>query len=1269
MTDPTNFDEFLSAFFGLFTQKTFAGADFLNYLARPDGERSGDEAAIVDMAITSPLLGLLGFEAGERVYNQQKQDLSRPDFAPRDSVYGTCFIVEDKSTSLSLTFDLGNANSHLFQLRSYLKGVSLGWLINGKQLTAWQFDNQNTPNRLIDLEIPAAIQEWNQGGASALSAETRQALQDLFDLFRKETFTSLQRLEADLALDEQAWREQALPLGNGGSNENILVEALQSLVLELQRHARRLLANHLTRYQDYQNRRNRITDDAPETALQEIQKRREPVLKTLAEQIQPLVDFNKDDQEGIEAIFQRLEQDPKAYISVKEVFADVLAILTQAFERKHASSVKKPRTPSTIEKGYAPLDDLLKSYIEKVFAWHQRQATLRQDYRQDIQVYDDYTVWAALLQETMLGGLEEAQRQDEFALQAAYVVFIRLLLIRVCEDKGVFPHRFVSDGGLKNWQAVIERYWIFATGNPYDPLLDMAYNNAQNIYAHFFTGRELFNWFLLDRHQLVMTLHQLSRFNFAGVDSDIVGTVYSTYVDRKEKKDKGQYYTPPEIVNYILDEVGYQTGAGIIGANKRLIDPACGSGSFLVEATKRLVATYKDKAEQIDDPVSVLERVQSNLYGFDLNPFACYLSEVNVLMQVLDLVKLAHDRGQRPTIQRFHIYNVDALARPTGAYRSLLFNTLIAHENDQVDQIKSRSPNTPYANGFAFVVANPPYGAGLSESYKDILRNDYADVFYGQPDTYVFFMKLGIELLAKGGKFGFITPNTYLMGKNTATLRQALLDAGKIEQIVDLPQGIWPDAAVDCVLLFLTQETDESERQNQDTQIKILGLRDSLDKLTQKIWSETSHQKQSFWLHNSSYEINIRYDNLIEKIEQACLAPVNGNGARKEVVRLGDVTESSRGIEPYHTKEESRLGNYIKFEKDLTENERHWKLLLDGHGFVGRYELRISQFKPHLNYGNWLYCPYEPKYFESRKIILVRLRNKSLRRRLIATFDENRVYIRDNYSSIIAGRDDFNLKYLLSLINSSVLNFWYRRHFDNVNINPKQFRQLPIYPADAQTQAALMEKVDRILAKNAELNAFREQGYTIRQQRNGAVLIEIPYDQLLTEVQRQNPNLSTLNLFDAKAAGLLSIPGRCNLTVSLGKNIYIPERYPTSIVLKNNKLWLVVENEQIRRYLLGYLKLPQWQGKTWDEIKNQAVLPYEAEDLTLFFAAEQERLREIQTLLDEVARIDAEIDEQVLDLYGITDLKDRQRILGSAAGTEEETEEADYSESKFSTPL
>lgn len=160
---------------------------------------------------------------------------------------------------------------------------------------------------------------------------------------------------------------------------------------------------------------------------------------------------------------------------------------------------------------------------------------------------------------------------------------------------------------------------------------------------------------------MIRTLHRLNRFDFSGVDSDIIGVIYSTYLDRQQKKEKGQYYTPPAIVEYILDTIGYTDGRSIIGANKRILDPACGSGSLLVTAAKRLVAAYRDATASSLDPITVLERVQDTIFGFDLNPFACYLTEVNLLIQTLDLVKMARDAGGRPRLGRFNIHNVDAL--------------------------------------------------------------------------------------------------------------------------------------------------------------------------------------------------------------------------------------------------------------------------------------------------------------------------------------------------------------------------------------------------------------------------------------------------------------------------------------------------------------------------------------------------------------------------------------------------------------------------------
>lgn len=1255
---PASFDEFLPAFFALFTQTGFRGADFSAYLTRPANQRSGDEASVVDTALIGPLLGLLGFAPAERVYNLQK-GADRPDFAPEDAAYGTCFMAEDKSTSLALTLDLSDPESHLSQLSRYVRsqGLLLGWLTNGRRFTAWKFDNPDTPTQIIDIEVLPAVQQW-AGGPGALSPENRRALHDLWDLFRKDAFAGTTRLIEEIAIGVDEWRQRALPLGTGSGHEKVLAETLRLLVQELQHEARRILTGHLTRYAEFIENARRVADADTETAEVQLQAIRATVITALEQARTPL-GLDPADMDAVETSLLRLEQGPRAFPSLGALMADVLAVINAARLRKHGAGSKHSRPWRDLAE-LAALEAALKVYGERAFAWHHRRAALRQTYRADIAVHEDYAVWESLVQETMLGGMNEGQRHDEFALQAAYVVFIRLLLIRVCEDKGIFPHRFLSDGGLQHWREDIERYLKFASGNPYTPLLDMAYANAQNIYAHFFTGRELFNWFILDEAHLLMALHRLVRFNFAGVDSDIVGTVYNTYVDREEKQNKGQYYTPTPIVDYILDTVGYTAGPAVIGGSKRLIDPACGSGTFLVRAAKRLVAAYQGTAAQVQDPVAVLDRVQNALYGFDLNPFACYLAETNLLIQVLDLVKAAHDAGHRPTLRPFHIYNVDALTRSSGLYQYVQYGTLQAEENDEVDQIKCRAPGSPYANGFAFVVANPPYGASLSPPYRETLRQSYQDVFRGQPDTYVFFLKLGLELLASNGKMGFITPNTYLMGVNTAPLRSVLLGAGRVEEIVDLPQNIWADATVDCTLLFLAADTDAARRNAQEVRVNLMGLSDNIAKLTARDWAETLTQPQSAWTP-PAYEINIRHDTLLQQIEDACRTSVGGS-AGTVVLRLGTdtdqgpVTESTQGIIPYITATDGAANLYIKPQRDVPAGEPGWGPLLDSTAYVGRYELRWGKERPYLKYGGWLGRPREARFFTSPKLVLVRLRNRSLKRRLVATFDGSGFYNRDNFNNIITDHPDYDLKYLLALFNSSLLNYWYKRRFDNVNVNPDTFRQLPIFSANANTQAELVTLVDQMLEKQAALNVYREQGYIIKR-RAGAAVVTAPYDLLLSELQQADPSFPTLSLFDARYAAKLRLPDQCDLSVTVSSNVFTPARHPETVVLRHRpSLYLEVPDERLRRFLVGYLSAPRWRDRNWNYLKDNAFVPEDDAALDAFFEKESQRIAELQQLVSEVETIDADIDDRVLNLYGITDTADRARILGSAPRTDDETE-------------
>lgn len=1249
MTTPPATPDFLSGFQHLLTRTGFRGADFRAYLTRPTAQRSGDEASIVDRAIVGPLLELLGFAPGDQNYNLQRRG-DRPDFAPSVEVYGTCFVVESKNTTLMLTLDASDPESHLGQLWGYMQlvAVDLGMLTNGREIRLYERAG-TTVREVLHLDVTAALAVWASGPGADLPDELRDQIAQIERLCSLTSFTDPDRMERDLAVDLEPWLARALPLGTEERNEALLVTEVQQLIAALHADARQALQRHRDEAADYERRRRYLDDREEEEVGPTLLSLRERVLIEL-EGVRSSLGLTDGQKDEVRAILLNVAAEDSPYPSKKALIDAVLAVLNHARALKYADQPRFARPWATLD-SVPNVKLALDAYGDVVAAYLKRQTDLKIRYRDTRAVMEDFLAWRSLVQETVIGGGTEEQQATEFALQAAYVIFIRLLLIRVCEDKGLFPHRFVSDGGLKHWQEDIERYLRFASGNPYSPLLDMAYANAQNIYAHFFTGREVFNWYRLDRRQLLMALHRLSRFNFAGVNADIVGTIYNTYVARKEKKERGQYYTPRPIVDYMLDAVGYRSGPDIIGPDRRLIDPACGSGSFLVAAAHRLVAAYQD-APHRPSPMQILRRVRDSLFGFDLNPFACYLAEVNLLIQVLGLVKEAHEQGVRQPLERFHIYNEDALTHPAAMFSYSRFQTRLVEESAEADQIKRRAPGTPYASGFAYVVGNPPYGAEISDDYKAALRTDWAEVFYGQPDTYVFFFALAIRLLATHGRMAFITPNTYLMGVNSARLRRALLDAGQIEEIVDLPQGIWPDANVDCAILVLARDPDEARRAAHRPLARLMGLRDTLEKLTRREWQEELLQQQGRWMADPKAEMNIRYDDLLQRIEEACR--VSSNGGTK-VLRLGDVTESSPAIEPYKTAQEGQQNLHIRPKSAVPSDDSTWHPLLDTHSFVGRYSLRWGAKHHYLHYGSWLWRAREERFFTSPKLLVQDMRNRALKRRLVAAYDDQRFYNRKNFSNIIA-RDGsgYDLKYILALFNSSLLNYWFARLYDNVHINPSYFRQIPIAPADDTPQTDIVALVDALLTEHAALNRLREQGYHIAQRRNGADVIVLPYDCILEELQRTNPEVTPYRLGDALYTGLITLPAEADPTETLGRSIFVAPRHPTSVVLRRNKLWLDVPDTEIRDYLVTYLNRPQWAGKAWLEVAETALVPIREEDRRAFAALVEARRADIIARLSRIVQLDHEIDQHVFALYGITDPADQARIAGSAPPDDDE---------------
>jgi len=389
-----------------------------------------------------------------------------------------------------------------------------------------------------------------------------------------------------------------------------------------------------------------------------------------------------------------------------------------------------------------------------------------------------FQTWAARVSSSVLVGAAEAEYRREFSRQTAYVYVVRLLLVRICEDKKLFQRK-ISDGGLTLWQGCAARYLDYASGRSYEYLTRMAYECAQNVYVHFYGASELFDWYRMDEKMMVRALLVLNAFNLEAIDTDIIGAVYGRYLE-EGKHEQGRYYTPRELVRTMLDLVGYR-GEAVV--NRRIADLACGSGSFLVEACRRLLDQFRGSDGKIPAArlAPALEEVQKSLYGVEINPFACYLAETNLLIQVLDLVRQAQETESTLTVERFRIYSGDSLlVDPVLAATKDTTLLLLGEDRAVLEQLKARVG--PFEGGFDFLVGNPPYVRADEDSpsylaYRRLLdRQDWFTTGHLKWDLYVPFVEQYHRLLADQPKARccLVTIESLTNAPYAAKLRQLL---------------------------------------------------------------------------------------------------------------------------------------------------------------------------------------------------------------------------------------------------------------------------------------------------------------------------------------------------------------------------------------------------------------------------------------------------------------------------------------------------------------
>jgi len=230
----------------------------------------------------------------------------------------------------------------------------------------------------------------------------------------------------------------------------------------------------------------------------------------------------------------------------------------------------------------------------------------------------------------------------------------------------------------------------------------------------------------------------INRYNFCNVENEIFGYVYENYLkDLYLDEKKGQYFTDPHVVDFMLDQIGYKPAdlKKRIGKDRQsisIIDPSCGSGTFLYNATNRIVEAFFEGNEPSSKLVE--ELVNENIYGLDIAEFPLYLAEMNILMRMLPLV--INERYNNPIDQKIKVFKtrdsiaefLDTAIRNTDTDASTemkkkhgqmsLFTDVLDLDYDSymrdkrdLDYLKSSLENRNKIPRYRFdyVIGNPPY--------------------------------------------------------------------------------------------------------------------------------------------------------------------------------------------------------------------------------------------------------------------------------------------------------------------------------------------------------------------------------------------------------------------------------------------------------------------------------------------------------------------------------------------------------------------------------
>lgn len=622
------------------------------------------------------------------------------------------------------------------------------------------------------------------------------------------------------------------------------------------------------------------------------------------------------------------------------------------------------------------------------------------------------------------------------------ILIDRLIFMRSVEDRGLEPKNFllglIDDVRLgrteKNlWSCLKDTFRAF----------DKQYNSK--LFAEGLLEKEGF----FDEQTIAKVIRGLyfgtkemqARYMFDEIPGDLLGNIYEQYLgtilqdtEKRVKLDEGSgkrkkmgiYYTPSYIVDYIVkntvgEYIKNKSIDEILDVN--IVDPACGSGSFLIRAFQEVCnaiegrlkkgekgkmpsfQSYKERLS-FSQKISILAQC---IHGVDLDEKAVELAQLNLLLKLLE--------DETPDTHKRLLPN---LRDNIKCGNSLIDDPKVA--GDKAFNWHAQFPDVFRDGGFDVVVGNPPYGAELKDEEKRYIKKRFLGDKTG--NTASFFIFLGNFILKNQGNMSFIVPKQLTYTSSWIGTRNLLLKED-LRYIIDSSEA-FEDVELEQIIFVFQKQKKEDKK-------VVVGFSNSgkiiEDKSNIKYFDE---QRFPLWITEENHSIFEKI--LKDSSPLKDIARVNWGGLVAKYLTKNQTVDSipcirGREVQRYHFTSE-----YFIKKKDIDES------------YYIRGEKLIFQR---------IVCRYGEK-------IIANYRNA----RIVGTYVNDNNY--DDKTVTLIWNSKINLKFLLGFFNSKLVNWFAHRYLWNRSQLTMEFmyeyaRSFPIRIPDKKQEQNIMGLVDKML--------------------------------------------------------------------------------------------------------------------------------------------------------------------------------------------------------------